>query len=326
MFKCIRFKRGAQIMEENKKINSVIVFNSGKFTISLNKNILELNELIIKLQKIRGKIMGLSENVIKKELSENVFSKEFSMKQKFILPETMKMYQKKNNFTLSIINDKLVVGLLDTVDPETHLPLFNCTCISAVCDGYEITNNSLDLVNKEYSCNNNSNQISLINVEYFLKRLQLHMKEIESKIDNYNKNLKYDIKPKAEVKVKTKNVNNKNVEEGKMIIIENNKNENNNAFEIRRNTFYIKSKNNNEISLVQMLGKSLKNDYATIKKERFNTIDKYNDSSTNLNAENKLHDNINTINDETVENNKEKIYHILQKLKGAFKEKSIYSS
>ena len=78
----------------------------------------------------------------------------------------------------------------------------------------------------------------------------LNILEIESKIDNYNKNLKYDIKPKAEVK--TKNINNKNVEEGKMIIIENNKNQNNSAFEIRRNTFYIKSKNNNEISLVQM--------------------------------------------------------------------------
>ena len=319
MFKCIRLKRGAQIMEENKKINSVIVFNSGQFTITLNKNILELNELIIKLQKVRGKMMGLSENVIKKELSENVFSKEFFMKQKFILPETMKMYQKKHNFTLSIINDKLVVGLLDTVDPETHLPLFNCTCISAVCDGYEITNNSLDLVNKEYSCNNNSNQISLINVEYFLKRLQLHMKEIESKIDNYNKNLKYDIKPKNEVKAK--NINNKNVEEGKMIIIENNKNENNNAFEIRRNTFYIKSKNNNEISLVQMLGKSLKNDYATIKKQRYNTIDKYNDSSTNLNAENKLYDNINAINDETVETNKEKNLSYSSKVKKSIQRK-----
>ena len=318
MFKCIRFKRGAQIMEENKKINSVIVFNSGKFTISLNKNILELNELIIKLQKIRGKMMGISENVIKKELSENVFSKEFFMKQKFILPETMKMYQKKHNFTLSIINDKLVVGLLDTVDPETHLPLFNCTCISAVCDGYEITNNSLDLVNKEYSCNNNSNQISLINVEYFLKRLQLHMKEIESKIDNYNKNLKYDIKPKAEVK--TKNINNKNVEEGNMIIIEN-KNESNNAFEIRRNTFYIKSKNNNEISLVQMLGKSLKNDYATIKKQRYNTIDKYNDSSINLNDENNLYDNIKAINDETVEVNKEKSLSYSSKVKKSIQRK-----
>ena len=319
MFKCIRLKRGEQILEENKTINSVIVFNSGQFTITLNKNILELNELIIKLQKVRGKMMGLSENEIKRELSQNVFSKEFFMKQKFILPETMKMYQKKHNLTLSIINDKLVVGLLDTVDPETHLPLFNCICVSEICDGYEISNNSLDLVNKEYSCNNNTNQISLTNVEYFLKRLQLHMKEIESKINNYNNNLKYDIKPKSEVK--TKNINNKNIEEGKMIIIENNKNDNKNAYEIRRNTFYIKNKNNNEISLVQMLGKSLKNEYATIKKNRFSTLEKYNDTLTNLNDENKIYDNIKIINDENVEANKEKNLSYSSKVKKSIQRK-----
>jgi hypothetical protein len=148
MFKCVRYKRGAQIMEENRKINSVIVFNSGEFSITINKNYLELNELISKLQIIRGKMMGLNENEIKKKLSHNIFNNDFIMKQKFILPETMKMYQKKHNLTISIINDKLVIGLLDTVDKETHLPLFNCTCISERCDGYEISNNSLELVNK----------------------------------------------------------------------------------------------------------------------------------------------------------------------------------
>ena len=181
MFKCVRYKRGAQIMEENRIINSVIVFKSGEFTITINKNYLELNELITKLQIIRGKMMGLNENEIKKKLSHNIFINDFITKQKFILPETMKMYQKKHNLTISIINDKLVIGLLDTVDKDTHLPLFNCTCISERSDGYEISNNSLELVNKEYPCNNNNNKISLINVEYFLKRLQLHAKEIESK-------------------------------------------------------------------------------------------------------------------------------------------------
>ena len=70
-----------------------------------------------------------------------------------------------------------------------------------------------------------------------------------------------------------------------------------------------------------MLGKSLKNDYQTIKKERFNTIDKYNDSSTNLNAENKLYDNINTINDETVEDNKEKNLSYSSKVKRSIQRK-----
>ena len=57
MFKCVRFKRGAKLMEENKIIKSVIVFRDGQFVITLNKNILELNELMAKLYKIRGKMM-----------------------------------------------------------------------------------------------------------------------------------------------------------------------------------------------------------------------------------------------------------------------------
>ena len=316
MFKCVRFKRGAQIMEENKKINSVIIFSSGQFTITINKNILEINDLIIKLQKIRVKMLGINENSKKNENLENEFRKEFIMKEKFILPETLKMYHKKHNLTISIVNDKLVVGLLDTVDPETHLPLFNCTCLSAVCDGYEITNNSLDLVNKEYSCKNNNNQIFLINVEYFLKRLQLHMKEIESKIENFNKNLKYDIKPNKPVK--NLEINDKKDEDNKIIIIDKNKNENN--YEIRRNSFNTKKKNNNEISLVQKLDKSLKNDYLTIKKQKYNTLDKSIDSS-NLNSDNKRYENIKTIDVETVEDNKERNLSYFSKIKRSIKKK-----
>ena len=316
MFKCVRFKRGAKLMEENKIIKSVIVFRDGQFVITLNKNILELNELMAKLYKIRGKMMGLNENVIKKELSSNCYNKDYIMNQNFILPETMKLYEKKHNLTISIVNDKLVIGLMDTVDPETHLPLFNCTCTSQTCDGYEITNNSLNLINKEYACNNNNNQISLINVEYFLKRLQLHMKEIESKIEKYTKNLKYATQMK-------KNINNINKsEDGETTIIENKKNEDDNNYEIRRNSFEIKKKNNNEISLVQILGNSFKKDYTKLKKKRFNTIDKNNnDSRMNINSDNKRYENMKTINQEIIIDNKENNYSFFFKIKNSIKHK-----
>ena len=315
MFKCIRFKRGAQILEENQKMNSVIVFNSGQFSLTINKSILEINDLIIKLQKIRGKMMGLSENEIKKECSENDFSKDYFINQKFILPETMKMYQKKHNLTISIVNDKLVVGLLDTVDPDTHLSLFNCICISQVCVGYEIKNKSLDLVDKEYSCKTNINKIFLINVEYFLKRLQLHLKELESKIEKFNKNLKFEIQPIK--KIKSLSTEKRNDEEDKMIIIENNKDENDDDdYEIRRNSFYLKKKNSNELNLVQILGKSLKNDYSTLKKStKFNTIERNNDSLSNLNSDSKKYESLKTINDETIEIRREKNLSYFSKIK-----------
>ena len=324
MFKCVRFKRGEHLMEENKIINSITVFNSGEFTITLNKNYLELNELIIKLQKIRGRMMGLSENEIKKKLSNNIFNSDFIMKQKFILPETMKMYQKKHNLTISIVNDKLVIGLMDTVDKDTHLPLFNCTCISPFCDGYEISNNSLELVNKEYSCNNNNNKISLINVEYFLKRLQLHAKEIESKIENFNKNLKFDLMPKGSAKNININLNKYNNDQNeKMIIIEHNKSEiNNNNIEIRRNSFYKKKKDNNIMSLVQLLGKSLKNDFDSFRKQRFNTLDnKHNDSNSNINSDHQRYEISKISNEDTIEIKKQRNLSYFSKIKRSIKQK-----
>jgi hypothetical protein len=297
MFKCVRFKRGEKLMEENKEIQSVIVFREGQFVITINKNIFELNELMAKLYKIRGKMMGLSENSIKKELSKNCYNKDYYMNQNFILPETMKMYEKKHNLTISIINDKLVLGLMDTVDPETHLPLFNCTCISQICDGYEITNQSLNSVNKEYYCDNNNNQISLINIEYYLKRLQLHTKEIESKIEKFTKNLKFSLK-------KGKNINNSD-EEGQNSK-EDDKSEEESNMDIRRNTFEIKKKNNNEKSLVQILGDSFKNDYYKLKRRNFNTIDKnINYSTMNINNDSKRYENMKTINQEIVRDNKD---------------------
>ena len=317
MFKFIIYKRGAKIMEENQKINSVIVFNDGQFKLTVNKNILELNELVCKLHKIRGKMLGLSENSIKKDLSKN-YDKDFTSNQKFILPETMKLYHKKHNLTISIVNNKLVIGLLDTVDPETHLPLFNCTCVSKICNGYEITNNSLKLVNKEYPCLNNNNKISLINIEYYLKRIQLHIKEIETKIENFNKNLKYDIKNS-----KLKKINNTENKEGNKESGKNQNEEENDDFEIRRNTFEIKKKNNNEISLVQILGKSLKNDYSTLKKQRYETIDKLNnnDSSININNEEKRFENIKILKDEGNEESKAKNLSFIHKIKRSIKEK-----
>ena len=320
MFKCIRFKRGEKIMEENKKINSVIVFNVGQFTITLNKSILELNKLMVNLHKIRGKLMGLNDNSMKKNLSNNFIDKEFEINPKFILPETMKMYQQKHNLTISIINDRLVIGLLDTVDLETQLPLFNCTCISKTCDGYEISQNSLHLINKEYHCLNNTSQIFLINVEYYIKRIQLHMKEIQSKINNYNNNLKYEIK-----NTRVKKISYINKEEGKndIIIIESENNENENDFVIRRNTFEIKKKNNNEISLVQMLGKSLKNDYTTLKRQ-YNTIDKChnNDSVNNNFSDNKRYESVKTtVNEEINEDDKDKKISFISKIKKSIKQK-----
>ena len=60
-----------------------------------------------------------------------------------------KILLKKYNYTISMVSDHLILGYPDTVDPVTHLPLFNCICTSAYCEGYSISNKSVALINQD---------------------------------------------------------------------------------------------------------------------------------------------------------------------------------
>ena len=273
MFKCIRFKRGVKILEQKKKINSVFVFYAGKFNININNTITELYELVTKLKEIRGKILGIKESEIRKELSDILIKKELYSVNDYTSPERVKFYNKKYNFTISIINDRLCTGLFDTIEPKTRIGLFNCTCESLNCDGYEITYDSLDLVNKEYPCLNNTNKISLINLEYYLKRVLLHIKEIELKIKKFEESLKYNNKSSA-VKINKINTENNAPSEDEG----DNSDENDENFEIRRNTFYKQKKEvNNEINLVN----SFNNELKSLMKKKI-SFDFYNNNNKNI--------------------------------------------
>ena len=300
MFKCIRFKRGTNILEEKKKLNSVYIFYAGKFDINLNSNIIELYDLEAKLKIIRAKMIGIKENEMKKELSDIYFKKEVYSNYKYASPEKVKFYLKKYNLTISLINDKICIGLADTLDPETHLGLFNCTCISANCDGYDITYDSLTLVNKEYPCLNNCNKITLTNLEYYLKRVQLHIKEIEIKIKKYEENLKYNNQPKN-IKLNIKN----NTDE-KQDNEEDEESDDN--LEIRRNTFNkVKKVINNEINLVQNIGNSFRNDYNSLMKKKLNKIGKKLTLDSNNNIyNNQRYESIKTTNNEIQERKNKK--------------------
>ena len=316
MFKCIRFKRNTKILEQNKKFNSVYVFYSGKFSISLNNNIIELYDLLAKMKQIRGKILGIKQSEIKKELSEIYLKREYYLNNKYTDPEKMKFYLKKYNITISLINDKLCVGLMDTLDPESHLGLFNCVCESFISDGYDITYDSLNLINKDYPCLNNSNKISLINLEYYLKRVLLHIKEIEIKIRQYEDNLKFN----------KKNTNIKNIKfntENNVADVESEKSdEDDDNYEIRRNTFNKQKKNNNnEINLVQNIGKSFQSDYKLIMRKKLSKIGKKLTFDSNNNIYNKKFENIKTIGNEIGELPSKKSSSFISRLKKSINEK-----
>ena len=181
MFEYIKYVKNSVIMDINIPINELIIFNSGLFVINIFVNIAELNELITTLKLIKGRILGLSKQKIELDLKEKNENENMIKNKNYISENDNKILNKRYNFTLSIISDHLIVGYPDTVDPITHKPLFNCTCLSAESEGYFISKRSIKLINQDSIVLQDLNQYCLMKIEYNLNRLQQFKNEIISK-------------------------------------------------------------------------------------------------------------------------------------------------
>ena len=185
--KFVNYLKDEMIIEENKKLNEFYIFYSGTFKLSINKSIIGLNELIIKLKKIRGKILGMTNDMIQKDIAEQLSEINTSgIDKKYTDEKIKKEYLKKHYFTLTIINENFLVGLPDTIDPDTQLSLFNCECISDNCDGYEINNKVFKIIYRSdnYKFNNEVTQNSLMKINFYLQRIFLYKNTLLFKIKN----------------------------------------------------------------------------------------------------------------------------------------------
>ena len=182
MFEFKKYYKNHLILDIHKPIKERIIFSQGLFIIFINVNIPELNDLITKIKIIKGKTLGLSKYKIERTLDEKRENQDLLIRKKYMSEKESKILLKKYNYTLSIISDHLILGNVDTVDPQTHLPLFNCICNSAECDGYSITNKSIKIINEENIVIHDLTEFCLMKMEYNLTRLKQFKKEILSKI------------------------------------------------------------------------------------------------------------------------------------------------
>ena len=181
MFEYIKYRKNNYIMEINKPINEILIFQSGLFEINIFMNIPELNELITKIKLIKGKLLGLSKKKIERDLDEKRENQDLIMRKNYISSSEYKSLYKRYNFTLSIISEHLLIGYPDTVDPVTHLSLFNCVCSSAEGDGYFLLNKHIKFINEDSIVIQDLNEFCLMKIDYNLNRLQQFKKEIISK-------------------------------------------------------------------------------------------------------------------------------------------------
>ena len=90
---------------------------------------------------------------------------------------------KRQNLVISTVNDKMLLGYPDTVDQETFMPFFNCQCLSINATGYVVEKEMIKLFKRDGYLKESPPKIVIQKIEFYLKRLLEHKKNIMNRIE-----------------------------------------------------------------------------------------------------------------------------------------------
>ena len=183
MFRFTRFYAHNDIMDESTIFDKIIIFTSGEFILSANKNIFELNELIVKIKKLRGNLCNYSEKMIKNDINEIEENEDLLNTKKYASHGINDYMTKRQNLVISTVNDKMLLGYPDTVDQETFMPFFNCQCLSTSATGYVVEKEMIKLFKRDGYLKESPPKIVIQKIEFYLKRLLEHKKNITNRIE-----------------------------------------------------------------------------------------------------------------------------------------------
>ena len=210
MFRFIQYNKNNIILNEKEKTNKLIILYEGEFALSVNANLFELNEIIVEYKKIKIKLSKTKNHQDEKNINDEIEeNKKILINMKNFTPDINEIIKVKNNFILSNINNSLILGYPNTVNPETNLALINCKCVSKYASAYLIEKEMLKYIDQE---NNNIRQTpdSVVpRIDLILKRLYELKALIMKKIKDKNLLKKYKINI-SEDDIITRNLENKN--------------------------------------------------------------------------------------------------------------------
>ena len=251
MFRFLQYNKNNMIINENEKLNSLIILYEGDFTLSVNLNLFELNELIVEYKKIKNKLESDDNKIIKNhhfnEIEEN---KKILFNMKNNTKDINDIIIGKQDFIISNISNFIILGYQNTVNLENNLCLVNCKCTSNYANGYIIDKEMLKYIDKENNYKRKTPEIITPKIDLIIKRLydfkELIIKKIKDKTQlkeyniNFNDNNNNYIERNSEYN-KTNNISNTfdlNKEKISPKLIENN------LYISQKNDFKINKDNN----------------------------------------------------------------------------------
>ena len=228
------FEANYELFKEGEESEYTYFISEGEFELSINKSIIEVNEMIINYKKILKRLNDSNKLVNKQILNyeeEKKQNNDIILNQKYRSDDINELLMKKRYIKLNIIHKKDILGLPDiysfdqTEDEfKNELLLYTiikrkclvtCKCLNSNSHAFYIPNSIFNnLYYHEGNFKNSSNSIELEKICSIIERLQIYKKSIFdlikkrknkfsnqlklfkniSKIRKFNKNILYSPK------------------------------------------------------------------------------------------------------------------------------------
>ena len=235
LFKNLLFEKNFILLKEGEANEYIYFIYKGEFELTINKNLIQVNELIISYKNLLRELITQSKTKYnnkrlikecncKEELKEN---DNFILNKKFSEDKTKNIIFQKRKIKMGIFSSKDIIGLSDIYSPEKEneddpnsgddsfkvkkiemTSLFNCKCISCNCEVYSLPLNSFKFMcEHENKVGEFTNELEIQKLLYMIKRLKNHK---EFLFETMYKNDKESKKEISEAKKKNQNKGQKN--------------------------------------------------------------------------------------------------------------------
>ena len=216
------------LLKEGESTDQMFFTYQGEYELTANKNLIEVNELIIHFKKIMKKLLIQSNNnnknkkkLIKfcnftEEIKEN---DNFVINKKFEGKKFKEMVFDKKTIKLGIVSSKEIIGLLDVYESIKNnkynvenkfrikkfkmMSLFNCRCISCNCEVYTFPLNKFkDICQNEDKVGDLSDELQIKKIYNMIKKLKKYKDYL------FESMYKDEIENAKEIKIiESKNIN-----------------------------------------------------------------------------------------------------------------------
>ena len=299
LFTMLKLDKGKNLIEENEDNDKVYIIICGDYEITTNRNLIEINDLIIYYKKYIKKYGNKEDHKLfnpNEEIKEN---DDLKLNKKYKTAEQNKILFEKRNIKLNIFQNRDILGLKDLMNPidkSISKGLVNCKSNSAENQVYFIDRYQYFLIgNREEGVKDLTIEYEINKMKMLIQRLIIYkeriynlikQKELELfKISNQNKLNKFNLNRKnrfsdLENNMIMENKEIKNViervekeKEYKKKLLENSKKKIN-KFDIFQNKKLIlpkikiqNLKNDNSNSLTNRISRNYKENYYDLYKE-----------------------------------------------------------